>query len=231
MPAAQRAAGGTVHSTWEVSVMVSADGLGGKRRAWNAGVAATLVLLAAGCADSGGHGSTSSATSTDSGTGRASASIDKPTTETSGPDVSGGPASAADARRRATSAYLGMWHDMAVAARASDWDSPLLAKHATGEALGAITRGMYADRRNGLVTKGAPRNTPKVNWVKPAAEPAAVRISDCGDSSRWLKYRKRTGELADERPGGRQKITAEVRKQDGGTWKVTRFAVDGVGTC
>ncbi|MFD5696487.1 hypothetical protein [Streptomyces lasiicapitis] len=135
------------------------------------------------------------------------------------------------ARKRATAAYLGMWREMAEAAMTSDWKSPQLARYATGEALKAITRGMYADHRNGLITKGMPENSPKVTELAPAANPARVVISDCGDSSEWLKYRKKSGELADDEPGGRQSITAEVKKQEGGGWKVTRFAVWEVGSC
>ncbi|GHE44033.1 hypothetical protein GCM10018785_12020 [Streptomyces longispororuber] len=135
------------------------------------------------------------------------------------------------ARRKATTAYLGMWRDMAEAARSSDWRAPRLARYATGEALKAITRGMYADHRNGLVTKGEPENSPKITKVTPAADPTAAMISDCGDSSRWLKYRKSNGEVADDKPGGRQAITAEVKKQADGRWKVTRFAVWEVGSC
>ncbi|MFG2943495.1 hypothetical protein [Streptomyces sp. NPDC048282] len=119
---------------------------------------------------------------------------------------------------------------MAEAAKTSDWNSPNLARYATGDALSAISRGMYADHLNGLVTKGEPKNSPKVSSVAPAAEPTTVMISDCGDSTNWLKYRKDSGKLADDEPGGRQAITAEVKKLDRG-WKVTRFAVEGVGSC
>ncbi|MEV0318128.1 hypothetical protein ACIBKX_07680 [Streptomyces sp. NPDC050658] len=120
---------------------------------------------------------------------------------------------------------------MAAAAKTSDWQSLRLGRYATGDALGAITRGMYADQRNGLVTKGKPKNSPRVIELDPPADPSTVMISDCGDSSRWLKYQRKSGKLADDRPGGRQAITAKVRKQGDGTWKVTRFAVEGVGSC
>jgi len=134
------------------------------------------------------------------------------------------------ARTQATAAYVGMWQDMARAARTSDWRSPSLARHATGDALSAISRGMYADHRNGLVTKGAPKNYPKVSAAVPEANPTTVMISDCGDSTHWLRYRRDTGRLADGEVGGRQAITAEVKKADG-VWRVSRFAVQGVGSC
>lgn len=120
---------------------------------------------------------------------------------------------------------------MAEAAKTSDWDSPTLKQHAVGDALSAISRALYADHLNGLVSKGKPKNYPKVTKVDPPANPTTVMISDCGDSSHWLRYRKDTGELADDKPGGRRDITAEVKKQKDGSWKVTRFAVWEVGSC
>jgi len=134
------------------------------------------------------------------------------------------------ARSQATTGYLGMWQDMAQAGTTSDWNSPQLARYATGDALSAISRGMYADHLNGLVTKGEPQNDPKVSSATPAANPTTVMISDCGDSTHWLKYRKDNGNLADNKPGGRQAITAEVKKLNG-AWKVARFAVEAVGSC
>lgn len=221
---AQRVVGGkhhpNLHPMGEVSVVQGANGPGARRRVLQSGATATLLLVVAGCTDSDNHHSAKDASSA----GHLSAG---PT----GSAASSSPPAGAVARRQATAAYLGMWRDMAVAARTSDWRSPLLARHATGAALGAITRGMYADRRNGLVTKGAPRNAPEAARLSPRAAPVVALISDCGDSSQWLKYRKETGKLADRRPGGRQKITAEVKKQDDGTWKVARFAVEGVGSC
>ncbi|WP_223006833.1 hypothetical protein [Streptomyces roseirectus] len=140
-------------------------------------------------------------------------------------------ASPADlARKQASAAYVGMWRDVAEAAKTSDWRSPILSRHATGDALSVISRSMYADHRNGLVAKGAPKTYPKAISADPSAGPTTVMISDCGDSTNWLKYRKDTGELADDTPGGRRAITAEVKKAAGG-WKVARFAVEAVGSC
>ncbi|MFF4506657.1 hypothetical protein [Streptomyces sp. NPDC001401] len=119
---------------------------------------------------------------------------------------------------------------MAQAAKTSDWNSPTLGQYATGDALSVISRSLYADHLNGLVTKGNPKNFPKVTSAKPAANPSTVMISDCGDSTHWLKYRKGNGKLADE-GGGRRAITAEVKRQAPGPWRVTRFAVEGLGSC
>lgn len=183
-----------------------------------------MALIAAACSASGSEESDGAGSGGSDGGGESSSSAAKP-------GASGTTSTADSAWQRATAAYLAMWQDMAQAATTSNWKSPQLARNATGDALSAITRGIYADSRNGLVTKGEPKNAPKVTKVDPAANPTTVMISDCGDSSHWLKYRKDSGDLADDKPGGRQQITAEVKKQDDGSWKVTRFAVEGVGSC
>lgn len=147
---------------------------------------------------------------------------------TSSPSPS--PASPADsARQHATAAYAGMWQAMAKAGETSDWQSPELAKYATGDALGVITRSLYTDHLNGVVTKGAPKINPQVSSVDPPGEPTTVMISDCGDSTTSLKYKD--GRLLNDTPGGRRAITAEVKKQSDGSWRVTRFAVEGLGSC
>lgn len=126
-------------------------------------------------------------------------------------------------------AYAGMWRQMAKAGETSDWQSPELAKYATGDALGVINRSLYTDHLNGVVSKGAPTNNPQVSQADPANNPTTIMISDCSDSSNWLKYKN--GQLLNDTPGGRRSITAEVKKQQDGTWRVTRFAVEGVGSC
>jgi hypothetical protein len=141
------------------------------------------------------------------------------------------PPAAAKARAEALAAYRGMWSDFVDAGHTSDWRSPRLAHHATGVALTNLTRGLYADHYNGLVTQGAPTLAPTVTSSEPAANPKKIVISDCGDSTHWLKYRADNGQLADREPGGRQAINAIVEKQSDGYWKVSDFGVHDVGTC
>ncbi|MFE0025494.1 hypothetical protein [Amycolatopsis sp. NPDC059021] len=142
------------------------------------------------------------------------------------------PASPADvAKQQAITAYLGMWSDMADAATTSDWQSPKLARNATAEALSKISRGLYADHYNGLVSKGKPVNNPTVESIEPATNPTTVNIIDCGDDSTWLKYRADNGQPANDGPGGRRHINAKAKKAVDGTWKVTDFAIQEPGTC
>jgi len=133
--------------------------------------------------------------------------------------------------RKAVAAYLGMWSDFATAGHTSDWKSPLLSQHATAYALEVMEKSLYTDHKNGVITKGAPVDHPRVKSISPAGDPTVVLISDCGDSSHTRKYVVKTGKPAPGGAGGRQAITAEVRKQPDGSWKVDEFAVEGVGSC
>ncbi|MEU5259745.1 hypothetical protein [Amycolatopsis sp. NPDC021455] len=164
--------------------------------------------------------------------GSCSSSEPHPAETSSGPPLSSVVTQPADlAKQRAITAYVGMWSDMADAAVTSDWQSPKLAQNATAEALQTISRSLYADHYNGLVTKGRPINHPQVERVEPQADPTTVKISDCGDSTNWLKYRADNGAPADDGPGGHRRIEALVKKAVDGSWKVTTFAVHEVGSC
>ncbi|MDT0263616.1 hypothetical protein [Jatrophihabitans lederbergiae] len=158
----------------------------------------------------------------------ASTALTAPTSATPTPSVV---PSAVSARAAAVASYLAMWRDFAAAGLTSDWQSPALSTHATGDALLVMSRGLYADHYNGLITKGHPVLHPTVTKATPAASPTTILISDCGDSTHWLKYVAKTGKLENDVPGGRQAITAEAKKQPEGSWKVDRFAVEGVGSC
>ncbi|MFI5593694.1 hypothetical protein ACIA5G_52330 [Amycolatopsis sp. NPDC051758] len=138
---------------------------------------------------------------------------------------------ASTAKQKAVDAYLGMWRDVAVVATTSDWRSPRLAEHATGDALSVLSRQLYADHYNGLISKGTPSNSPVAQSVDSPYEPKTVVISDCSDASTWLKYRADNGKPADDEPGGRHRINAEVKLAVDGSWRVTRFAVEGTGSC
>lgn len=134
--------------------------------------------------------------------------------------------------RKAIDAYLAMWREMAEAGETSNAEAPGLAEHATGDALVVIRNSLAEDDRKGLVTKGSPKSDPQVTNVDRAdGVVAVVKIRDCGDDSAWLKYRRGTNEPADGQGGGRRSIFAEVKAQPDGSWRVTRFAVQGVGSC
>jgi hypothetical protein len=134
--------------------------------------------------------------------------------------------------RKAIDAYLAMWREMAAAGETSNPDAPGLAEHATGDALVVIKNSLAEDNRKGLITKGSPKSDPQVTNVdRSDGVVTVVKIRDCGDDSAWLKYRRGTNEPADGQGGGRRSILAEVKAQSDGSWRVTRFAVQGVGSC
>lgn len=137
-----------------------------------------------------------------------------------------------EARHDAVAAYVGMWHAMARAGRTSNWKSPEIDRYATGLARASIIRSLYADHFKKVVTRGMPTNSPVVRSVEPSNNPDKVLIDDCGDSTHSLKYHEGTDRPAgDGAGGGRRAITAEVLRQPDGTWRVNRFAVQGMGTC
>lgn len=164
-----------------------------------------------------------------SGTGAPSAPASGPVT--AAPRPTPGTSRADTAKTDALAAYRGMWADFVAAGVTSDWQATRLGDHATGVALTNLSRGLYADRRNGLVTKGEPALDPAASSAEPATDPTKVVVTDCGDSSMWLKYRSADGALADDSPGGRQSISAIVEKQSDEAWKVTDFGVGAVGSC
>lgn len=154
-----------------------------------------------------------------------------PTPSASSPETTSAVQTDDSARTSAVSAYRGMWEGFANAGNTSDPDSQLLGQHAVGAALDKLRRSLQSDREKGLVSKGKPILDPKASDAEPADVPTRVVITDCGDSTNWLKYRKDTDLLADDVPGGRRLIKAAVDKQPDGTWKVSDYAVHEIGSC
>jgi hypothetical protein len=187
------------------------DGWGGAR-CWAVLAVAVAMSFAAGCA-----------ASTDP-----TSPLPGPTTQ---PPVTSQPTAEEIAREEALAAYQGMWADFVEAGATSDWQSPNLGRHAMGVALTNLSRGLYADSVNGLVTKGKPVLSPVVSSVEPLDDPTRVVVTDCGDSAGWLKYREADGSRASENRGGRRLINAVVERQPDGAWKVTDFGVQELGSC
>lgn len=183
---------------------------------WGVGVVvliAVTVMSAAGC---GGSGATA-ATSTSARTIAVSASA-----STSSPESA--------AKVGAVVAYLAMWSDDVDASATNDYQSPLLADHATGNALAILVRGIYGDKLNGVVTKGTPTNTIVSETAYLSSKPPQVKLVACGDDSTWLTYSVSTGKVDELTPAGRHHIEALVVDQDG-AWKVAQLAVRQAGTC
>lgn len=129
----------------------------------------------------------------------------------------------------ALAAYRAMWANMATASLTSDYQSPLLSDHASGEALSVLVQGVAENQSQGIVTKGEPVLHPQVTSLTPAGGPTQATITDCFDARHWLDY-KTSGGLANSTPGGKHATTAIVLDTSG-AWKVTQLAVQAAGTC
>ena len=138
-------------------------------------------------------------------------------------------AATGDQRELARQAYLGMWQAFVAASRTADYQSASLAHYAAGDALSLLTRGLYQNHRNGIVTRGRPSFHPDVTIASSNGAAFQATVVDCADSSHWVDYYK-SGKPAPGEAQGRQRIHARLRPFDG-EWKVTYLVVEKVGTC
>jgi len=134
-------------------------------RASCAAVAATLLLLAAGC---GGEGKPKAT---------ASPSLRAPT---SSPSPADGPGAG---EQQALAAYQGMWRAYSEAGRVGDPASAELRRYASGDALRALVSALEANKRQGLVSTGEIKTDPHVTKLVPTASPTRADIQDCLDTT------------------------------------------------
>lgn len=137
---------------------------------------------------------------------------------------------AAAARDRALAAYRGMWAAYQTAGETANPDDPQLATYAANGALQTLTNGLKSVRDRGLVIKGDIVLNPRVTALEPADKPSSIEITDCADTTKSLLY-KRSGELFNDKPGGRRLVIATVKDIGGGVWKVVSFGARDIGTC
>lgn len=156
--------------------------------------------------------------------------------DTDAEDPNGPSASAPvdDARGRAeklaVAAYQGMWKAYAEAGRTANPDDPALDRYAGGQALKTLKDGLAALRAKGEVLKGEYGSSPRAEGASPAPDPSTVTVVDCLNDEKFLTY-KASGEPANDEPGGRRSTRATVTLTEGGSWKVTGFGVQAVGSC
>lgn len=145
------------------------------------------------------------------------------------PPTQSSPTPNADPKTAALDAYSGMWKAYAKAGLTANPDEPNLPAHTADPALKMLRDALAGYRAKNQVFKGEYGSRPTVVETSPKDKPVAVVIADCLDSKNFLVY-KANGELADDEPGGRRSTGATVHLQ-GGTWKVTSFAIREKGTC
>lgn len=140
------------------------------------------------------------------------------------------PSTRGTAEEQALTAYQGMWQAYAKAGRTADPDDPDLPRYAAGTALKTLRSGLTGYRDKNQVLKGDLVTNPQASGASPDADPTSVTITDCVDDTKFLVY-KRSGEPADDAPGGRRYTKATVTNVGGNVWKVTSFGVQAVNTC
>lgn len=134
------------------------------------------------------------------------------------------------ARDKAIAAYRGMWAAYEKAAQDANPDDPALATYATDTALQTLVSGLKSIHDRGLVARGQIVVTPQVTALEPVELPTNIEITDCADDSASLLYRT-SGELYNDKPGGRRRVIATAKDVGGGVWKVVSFGAQAVGTC
>ena len=133
-------------------------------------------------------------------------------------------------RSAVIAAYDGMWSDYEKDALTSNWQNPVSADHATGEALLTISNTLAVNGHHGWIVKGTPVLHPVVRTLAPTSNPSTADVVSCDDLSHFLKYVAATGALQDSTPGGWHLIQASLVLKDG-VWKVSTLAMGQAGSC
>lgn len=135
------------------------------------------------------------------------------------------------AEQAALTAYRNMWQAYTDAGRTSNPRHPDLARYAADSALRALTAGLKASQKDGLVTEGDIVTNPEIMGLRPSDAPTQASIRDCLDTtdSRLVKASPGGSPYTDT-PGGRRRVTATAKVLDG-QWRVTTFYPGEVGTC
>ena len=127
-------------------------------------------------------------------------------------------------------AYRGMWQAYIEAIRIPDPNYPDLARYSQADALNLLVRGLTTVQQQGLVGQGDVTLNPSVTAANPNTSPPTVELKDCVDTSK-TRLVKKDGSPYQDTPGGKRSAKATVARISDGVWKVTEFAIFGVGTC
>jgi hypothetical protein len=134
------------------------------------------------------------------------------------------------AEHAAVQAYEGMWRAFSTASESADWQSPELARYASGYALEQLVESLQANEVRGIETRGNFEVNPTAVSAEPPEAPTVVRILDCGDDSGTTRVRSDDGTPIEEGSGGRHRIEAQVRLVDA-VWIVDDFRLREAGSC
>ncbi|GEM_PF-3594528 len=134
------------------------------------------------------------------------------------------------AEQRAVAAYRGMWQAFSKAGQTANAQDPDLSRYAADVALKTLVTGLEANKMQGLVSRGDVVLNPQVTALTPPAGLTEASIRDCADTTHAVRV-KASGEPFTDTPGGHRLVIATAKDVGGGTWKVTGFAISGVGSC
>jgi hypothetical protein len=195
-----------------------------RRRVAAVGVLCVALASVAACG-SGGAGALPAASG--------GSAVPVPASTNSAPP-SGTSAQAAGAARAALAAYRAAFADWVAVESVpstSDYQSPVLTRHMSGQALSSATESIYLNTSvKGAVSKGVPVLNPAIGQLVPAAAPTQVVVNDCVDTTSWLLWTADGKHLFNDVPGGRQKTQALIALV-GGAWKMTQLHMQKIGTC
>jgi hypothetical protein len=152
--------------------------LTGKRSQQGAGSspATRLVLLAVVFALAGCSGNSNATDATATSTTRQAATTTPTSTATT--------ATTEESEAAVLAAYRASWADVVAAGKTADWQSPRLARHATGKVLARVRGQFRALDSQGFVALGTIKVSPRI--VRLAGKKATVQ--DCVDTSRFRRY-------------------------------------------
>jgi hypothetical protein len=131
----------------------------------------------------------------------------------------------------AVGAYRGMWDAYMRVLTNPDPASPELRRFATGAALQTLVDGVGKVKEQGLKGEGFFALAPRVTEIAPASGPTKVGVRDCVNTTDSRIVRASPGPAYSDSPGGRRLCVASVEHQGDGSWKVSSFGLQAVGTC
>jgi hypothetical protein len=191
--------------------------LTGKRSQQSAGSspATRLVLLAVVFALAGCSGNSNATDATATSTTRQAATTTPTSTATT--------ATTEESEAAVLAAYRAFWADVVAAGKTADWQSPRLARHATGKVLARVRGQFRALDSQGFVALGTIKVSPRV--VRLAGEKATVQ--DCVDTSRFRRYDPKNKRWLDQLGGQPDGQRSTLALDGQGNWKVAESVVAG----
>jgi hypothetical protein len=128
-----------------------------------------------------------------------------------------------DQTAAALAAYRAFWADVVAAGKTADWQSPRLARHATGKVLARVRGQFRALDSQGFVALGTIKVSPRI--VRLAGKKATVQ--DCVDTSRFRRYDPKNKRWLDQLGGQPDGQRSTLTLDGQGNWKVAESVVAG----